>query len=108
VPDQPTERKNITMCGNHQHDASDTATKTAPAAETEVSSSCCGGHTAVAPAAASAADAAECPVMPGSMVNKADAEASGLYRDYNGQRYWFCCAACGPMWDADPDKYAAA
>lgn len=70
------------MCGNHQHD-----TPTTPAAQDDV---------------------AECPVMPGSLVNKADAEAAGLYRDHDGQRYWFCCAACGPMWDADPDKYAAA
>ena len=39
---------------------------------------------------------------------KADAEAAGLYRDHNGQRYWFCCAACGPLFDADPDRYANA
>ena len=51
---------------------------------------------------------AECVVMPGSMVVKAEAEAAGLYRDYEGQRYWFCCAACGPLWDADPAKYANA
>lgn len=51
---------------------------------------------------------AECLVMPGTMVVKADAEAAGLYRDYEGQRYWFCCAACGPLWDADPAKYANA
>ena len=36
------------------------------------------------------------------------AEAQGLFRDYKGKRYWFCCAACGPLWDADPDKYADA
>jgi YHS domain-containing protein len=53
-------------------------------------------------------DIAECVVMPGSMVVKAEAEAAGLYRDYEGQRYWFCCAACGPLWDADPAKYANA
>ncbi|RAE97051.1 hypothetical protein DN545_38140, partial [Burkholderia multivorans] len=22
--------------------------------------------------------------------------------------YWFCCAACGPLFDADPDRYANA
>ncbi len=65
-----------------------------------------GGHTAAAPA--SAEDLAECPVMPGSPVVKSVAEAQGLFRDYNGQRYWFCCAACGPLFDADPDKYAHA
>jgi YHS domain-containing protein len=46
--------------------------------------------------------------MPGTMVVKAEAEAAGLYRDYEGQRYWFCCAACGPLWDADPARYANA
>jgi YHS domain-containing protein len=51
---------------------------------------------------------AECLVMPGTMVVKAEAEAAGLYRDYEGQRYWFCCAACGPLWDADPARYANA
>lgn len=69
------------------------------------------GHgTAAADASAnlSSEDIAECVVMPGSMVVKAEAEAAGLYRDYEGQRYWFCCAACGPLWDADPAKYANA
>lgn len=50
-------------------------------------------------------DLAECPVMPGSMVVKADAEAAGLVRDYEGHRYWLCCSACGPLFDADPAKY---
>lgn len=53
-------------------------------------------------------DLAECPVMVGSTVVKADAEAAGLFRDYDGARYYFCCAACGPLFDADPAKYAAA
>ena len=51
-------------------------------------------------------DLAECRVMPGSMVDKADAEAAGLFRDHEGERYWFCCAACGPLFDADPARYA--
>ncbi|AUI52840.1 YHS domain-containing protein [Arthrobacter crystallopoietes] len=50
---------------------------------------------------------ARCPVMAGTPVVKADAEAKGLFRDYNGQRYWFCCAGCGPAFDADPARYAA-
>ncbi|UNX53335.1 hypothetical protein MF406_09915 [Georgenia sp. TF02-10] len=50
-------------------------------------------------------DIAECPVMKGSMVVKAEAEASGLVRDHAGQRYWLCCAACGPLFDADPARY---
>lgn len=51
---------------------------------------------------------AECPVMPGSMVVPADAEAAGLVRDYEGTRYYLCCAGCGPKFDADPARYAAA
>lgn len=80
------------------------------------SSSCCShnSHGAVAAEgrkdllAPSAEDLAECPVMVGSPVVKADAEAAGLFRDYEGSRYYFCCAACGPLFDADPAKYAAA
>ena len=56
----------------------------------------------------SAEELAECPVMRGSTVVKADAEAKGLFRDYAGQRYWFCCAGCEAPFDADPSKYAAA
>lgn len=47
----------------------------------------------------------ECPVMPGSMTLKSDAEEAGLVRDYNGQRYWLCCDSCGPLFDADPERY---
>ena len=53
-------------------------------------------------------EVARCPVMPGNQVIKTDAEAKGLHRDYEGQRYWLCCAACGPAFDADPAKYTAA
>ena len=56
----------------------------------------------------SAEEIAECPVMRGSTVVKADAEAKGLFRDYEGQRYWFCCAACEAPFDADPARYAMA
>lgn len=49
-----------------------------------------------------------CPVMAGTPVVKARAEATGLFRDYEGNRYWFCCAGCGPAFDADPAKYANA
>lgn len=54
------------------------------------------------------AELAECPVMKGSIVVKAEAEAEGLYRDYEGTRYWFCCAGCLPDFDADPARYTAA
>jgi YHS domain-containing protein len=53
-------------------------------------------------------DVAECPVMCGSLVVRAEAEAAGLVRDYEGKRYWLCCAACGPLFDADPARYATA
>lgn len=53
-------------------------------------------------------DLAECPVMPGSMVVKTEAEANGLFRDYEGRRFYLCCSSCGPLFDADPAKYATA
>ena len=102
------------MCGNHQQDP---VTTTADFPELEqlapvaTAGSCCSPKTATTPAPSAGqdqGDVAECPVMAGTPVNKAQAEAAGLYRDHNGQRYWFCCAACGPMFDADPDEYAAA
>jgi YHS domain-containing protein len=71
--------------------------------------SCCGhAPSAAALAQTPAEEMAECRVMAGTPVVKADAEAAGLYRDYEGQRYWFCCAACGPRFDAEPERYAYA
>ena len=52
-------------------------------------------------------DTTTCPVMVGTPVVKALAEAQGLFRDYEGQRYYFCCAGCGPTFDSDPATYAA-
>jgi YHS domain-containing protein len=49
----------------------------------------------------------ECPVMPGSYSTKAEAEEAGLVRDHNGERYWLCCDSCGPLFDADPERYVA-
>ena len=70
---------------------------------------CCGHKpSAEAVAQTPASEMAECPVMVGTPVVKADAEEAGLYRDHNGQRYWLCCASCGPLFDADPDRYANA
>lgn len=54
-----------------------------------------------------AEDRTTCPVMPGTPVDKTSAEAAGLFRDYRGRRYWFCCKGCGPRFDRDPDKYAS-
>ncbi|MDA2894341.1 YHS domain-containing protein [Mycolicibacterium sp. BiH015] len=78
--------------------------------------SCCCGSTphieaaVLTPGARNLLDTEEqttCPVMPGSPVNKAVAEAAGLFRDYRGRRYWFCCKGCGSRFDRDPDKYAS-
>jgi len=74
------------------------------------SSGGCSGHAPKSEdlATAQGDDVTECLVMAGSPVIKSEAEAAGLYRDYQGQRYWFCCAACGPLFDADPDRYVNA
>ena len=53
-------------------------------------------------------DVAVCPVMVGRTVVKSRAEVVGLYRDHDGQRFWLCCKTCGDLFDADPDRYAAA
>lgn len=99
------------MYKNHQQDPG-TAKAEAPTLQPLVpataAGSCCGGSVDATAAAEEPDDVVECPVMTGTPVNKAQAEAAGLYRDHNGQRYWFCCAACGPTFDADPDEYAAA
>lgn len=65
------------------------------------------GHGAAAEALAHSGvnDVAECPVMAGTMVIKAAAEAAGLVRTHQGEQYWLCCDACGPLFDADPDRY---
>ncbi|HLR95233.1 MAG TPA: hypothetical protein VK053_11950 [Jiangellaceae bacterium] len=80
-------------------------------AHDHATSSCChapapAGHTDLLATAPGGDDVAECPVMPGSTVIKAHAEAAGLFRDHQGQRYWLCCAGCGPRFDADPARYA--
>jgi YHS domain-containing protein len=98
------------MCANHQQDPTTTAEFPAlnPLAPEATAGSCCSPKAAGAPTVEELDDLAECPVMTGTPVNKAQAEAAGLFRDHKGQRYWFCCAACGPMFDADPEEYAAA
>src|SRR5699024_8764484 len=52
----------------------------------------CGGHAPSADdlAQVGAEDIAECPVMVGTTVLKAQAEDAGLYRDYQGTRYYLC------------------
>lgn len=65
------------------------------------------GHGRVDLLGGGADDMTTCPVMVGSPVSKKAAEAAGLFRDFDGQRYYFCCAGCGPAFDSDPAKYAA-
>ena len=98
------------MCEAHNHGA-DTGTGTATEAAghdhgTEAAAHDHGSHQHGATGADS--ENAECLVMPGSFVNKAEAEAAGLVREHEGTKYYLCCAACGPLFDADPEKYAAA
>ena len=51
-----------------------------------------------AAAGAFAAAQTTCPVM-GGTINKE------LYADYKGERVYFCCMACKPQFDKDPEKY---
>lgn len=41
-----------------------------------------------------------CPVMGGKIDPK-------LFVDYKGRRVYFCCDACPPMFNKEPDKYIA-
>lgn len=84
------------MCAEREHDYTVAATTQSGHQH---------GHSATN-AQEPSADTAECPVMPGSFVNKTDAEDEGLVRDYQGQKFYLCCDACGPMWDANPARYA--
>lgn len=49
-------------------------------------------------------DQATCPVMK-KPTNKQKAEEKGLVREYNGKKYYLCCAACAPAFDKNPEKY---
>ncbi len=42
-----------------------------------------------------------CPVR-GGKIDK------GIYCDYKGTRYYFCCVGCQGLFKADPEKYIAA
>ena len=53
-------------------------------------------------------ETAESPVMVGTLLVKAAAETKGLYRDYEGKRYWLCCPGCRPKFDAHPVQHAHA
>ncbi|MET1018292.1 MAG: hypothetical protein ABWX76_15835 [Leifsonia flava] len=96
------------MCDAHQnHDAAPAAEHCHPVAEQPAAPACHHSESAVK-VKDTGDDTAECPVMRGSFVNKADAEAQGLIREHEDTTYYLCCAACGPLFDADPVKYVAA
>lgn len=47
-----------------------------------------------------------CAVMPKDVIKVADSERMGLFSDYKGKRYYFCCPGCKPAFDKEPAKYA--
>ncbi|RYG88268.1 YHS domain-containing protein [bacterium] len=49
---------------------------------------------------------AMCSVMHNDPVDIAKATKDGLFTDYKGKRYYFCCPACKPTFEKDPAKYA--
>lgn len=48
----------------------------------------------------------KCAVMKNETAVVADAQKAGLFHDYKGKRYYFCCAGCVPAFKKDPAKYA--
>lgn len=46
-----------------------------------------------------------CPVMPDHKVDIKKATKSKMFADYEGRRYFFCCAGCPDKFKADPKKY---
>jgi YHS domain-containing protein len=47
-----------------------------------------------------------CAVMTANSVYIQDAIAKGMYADYKGKRYFFCCAGCPAAFKKDPAKFA--
>src|SRR5699024_7028086 len=58
--------------------------------------------------AAAQEDLGICSLMEGTPVIKSVAVAAVLFRDYEGNRYWPCCAGFGPLFYAEPQKYFSA
>lgn len=46
-----------------------------------------------------------CAVMPKDVIEVARSERDGLFSDYKGKRYYFCCPGCKPAFDKTPAKY---
>src|SRR5687767_12345073 len=51
-------------------------------------------------------DELACAVMGDHKLKLAEATEKKLYKDYNGKRYYFCCAGCPPSFEKDPEKFA--
>jgi len=49
-----------------------------------------------------------CCVMPTSKIDIASATKKGMFADYKGNRYFFCCAGCPEAFKKDPAKFAKA
>ena len=49
-----------------------------------------------------------CAVMPANKVDIAKATKSGMFADYKGKRYFFCCGGCPDAFKKNPAKYAKA
>jgi len=49
-----------------------------------------------------------CAVMPSNKVDIAKATKSGMFSDYKGKRYFFCCGGCPSAFKATPEKFAKA
>ena len=49
-----------------------------------------------------------CAIMPKDVIEVSYAEKNGLFSDYNGKRYYFCCPGCKPAFQKEPAKYAKA
>lgn len=47
-----------------------------------------------------------CPIMTDHKVNIVKATKDGMFADYKGRRYFFCCGGCAPAFKKDPAKYA--
>jgi YHS domain-containing protein len=70
-----------------------------------VALACCGAAFAQAPQKAE--KSTTCAVMgKDHKIDIADATKKGLFADYKGKRYYFCCAGCPKEFKKDPAKYA--
>lgn len=44
----------------------------------------------------------------GNPTTRSQAEANNLVREYENERYYFCCSHCADLFDADPLRYTSA